>query len=259
MKPLRVNILQTINLGPPKNEAIERAMRLFDQAPPGDLFLLPELWSGGAFDYERFESEAEPLDGPLTRLFRDKAAALGAWIHMGSFIERDAGRLFNTSVLIGPDGEIQARYRKIHLFGYESKERELLTAGNEIVTVETEWGVWGLATCYDLRFPELFRRLVDRGAVLFLVAAAWPQRRLPAWRLFNQARAHENLAWLVSCNAAGSSVGMELAGHGMVVDPLGQIPLETGAGECVVSIEIDLDLAWRVRSEFPALRDRVLG
>jgi predicted amidohydrolase len=176
---------------------------------------------------------------------------------MGSLVEKEGDRLYNTSVLIGPDGEITACYRKIHLFGYQSDETRLLTPGSDVTVAELPWGICGLSTCYDLRFPELFRRMTDRGVTVFLVTSAWPMARLAAWRLFNRARAHENLAFLISCNCAGINAGRQYAGHSMIVDPWGLVAAEGGDGEDIVTSEIDPGLAAEARAEFPALADRV--
>jgi predicted amidohydrolase len=176
---------------------------------------------------------------------------------MGSLVERAADGLFNTTVFIGPDGEIIACYRKIHLFGYQSEETTLLTPGKEIVVADTPWGRAGFSTCYDLRFPELFRRMVDRGAEIFLIPSAWPLARIEAWRLFNRARAHENLAFLASCNCAGENTGKRYGGHSMIVDPWGKVLAEGGEGGEIVTAEIDTIEAERARAEFPALADRV--
>jgi predicted amidohydrolase len=187
-----------------------------------------------------------------------KAREKSCHLLMGSLVEQDQGRLFNTSVLIDPAGDVIARYRKIHLFGYQSDERDLLTRGSEVVVAETPWGRCGLATCYDLRFPELFRKMVDLGATLFLVVSAWPLVRLEAWTLFNRARAHENLAYLVSCNCAGKDAGHQYAGHSMIVDPLGNTVAEGDENQCFVSAELDPELVDRTRTDFSALHDRIL-
>lgn len=243
----------------PKAENVAGALDRVDKAPEADLILLPEIWPIGFFSFDRYHRDAEPIDGPTVTAFRDKARSRRCHIHMGSLVEREGDSFYNASVLISPAGEVIARYRKIHLFGYQSEETRLLTPGSEIVVADLPWGRCGLSTCYDLRFPELFRRMVDREAAFFLVTSAWPMARLEAWRLFNQARAHENLAYLVSCNCAGFNGGTRLAGHSMVVDPRGRIVAEGGDGADVVSAEIDPDLPARVRAEFPALTDRKLS
>jgi predicted amidohydrolase len=228
-----------------------------DQASSSDLIMLPEMWPSGFFRFDRYPVDAEPIDGPIAQTFMDKAASIRRYILMGSFVERNGDGLFNTSLLIDPRGRVAAVYRKIHLFGYQSSERDLLTRGTDVVVTETPWGKAGLATCYDLRFPEQFRKMVDLGAVFFLVVSAWPAVRLEPWVLFNRVRALENLAFLISSNCAGSDAGSLYAGHSMVVDPLGNILAQGGNEECMISVEIDIDQVASVRKEFSALHDRV--
>lgn len=241
-----------------KAENIEYALARLDQTPAVDLILLPEIWPCGFFAFDRYAADSEPLDGPIVTAFRQKARERRCHMVMGSLVEREGDRLFNTTVFIGPGGDIIARYRKIHLFGYQSDETRLLTPGQEIVVADTPWGRAGFATCYDLRFPELFRCMVDRGAEIFLIPSAWPLARIEAWRLFNRARAHENLAFLVSCNCAGENLGKRYGGHSMVVDPWGKVLAEGGERGETVTAEIDIREAARARAEFPALADRVL-
>ena len=176
---------------------------------------------------------------------------------MGSFVEKDGADLFNTSVLLDPQGGIVAKYRKIHLFGYQSEERRLLKAGKGPAVADLPWGKGGISTCYDLRFPELFRKMLDQGTTFFMIPSAWPHERLEPWTLFNRVRAHENLSYLFSCNGVGVNAGTKLAGHSMIVDPLGKVIAEGGEGECFVSAEIDPLLVEAVRKEFSALDDRV--
>jgi predicted amidohydrolase len=240
-----------------KEENVTRALLLLDKAPDSDLILLPEIWPSGFFAFDRYRAASEPLDGPTVAAFQIRARQRGCHILMGSFVERDDNGLYNTTVLLGPQGDVLARYRKIHLFGFESEEKSLLNPGKDVVVVDVPWGKTGLSTCYDLRFPEFYRRMLELGARFFLVASAWPDARLEAWRLFNRARAHENLAYLVSCNCAGVNRGKQYAGHSMIVDPLGRIVAEAGESECVVHTEIDPGLAESVRQEFSFLNDRV--
>ena len=211
-----------------KAEMTVHALALVDQASSSDLILLPEMWPTGFFRFERYPIEAEPIDGPVVQAFREKAAAIGRHILMGSFVERNTEGLFNTSLLIDAQGRVSAVYRKIHLFGYQSSERDLLTPGTAVVVTDTPWGKAGLATCYDLRFPEQFRKMVDLGAVLFLVVSAWPAVRLEPWVLFNRVRAMENQAFLISSNCAGVDAGSRLRGSQHDCRPVGKRP---GPGE----------------------------
>ena len=156
-------------------ERRERVAGLVRAQAGADLVVLPELWPQGGFAYDRWEALAEPTVGPSLQALSSAAADLGAMVHMGSFVERDdTGRMFNTSVLLGPDGSVLAAYRKIHLFGFGEGEPKLMTPGTEIVVHD---GL-GIATCYDLRFPEMFRGLLDGGALALVMASAWPAKRI---------------------------------------------------------------------------------
>jgi predicted amidohydrolase len=255
---MRVTSIQLAIQDRSKMDTLAYVLRLLDKTPKSDLILLPEIWPTGYFSFSRYEKEAETIDGETVQALRKKAKELSTYIFMGSFVEKDGDALFNTSVMLNPAGEIIAKYRKIHLFGYQSDERKLLKAGTDIPVVSLPWGKTGFSTCYDLRFPELYRKLVDNGAEFFLITSAWPERRLNAWRLFNQSRAHENLAFLFSCNCAGVNEGATYAGHSMFVNPLGEIIAEAGNSEEILSAEFDPALVHQVRKDFTALRDRVL-
>jgi len=254
---MRVTSVQLEIKDQPKEEAVQSALKLLDDIPESDLVLLPELWPSGYFSFDRYQKESEPINGPTVAAFQEKAAAMKSYLLMGSLVEREEDNLFNTAVLLSPEGQIAATYRKIHLFGYKSDERRLLKPGNRLGLGETPWGTIGMTTCYDLRFPELYRKMMDNGALFFLIPSAWPLSRLDAWRLFNRARAHENFVYLMSCNCAGSNGGIPYAGHSMIVDPLGKVIAEGGEDGCLVTAEIDPDLVHETRKDFSALDDRI--
>ncbi|WP_424892979.1 carbon-nitrogen family hydrolase [Streptomyces sp. XH2] len=276
---MRASLIQ-INVDPaePVAERRDRAAALVREQAGSDLVVLPELWHVGAFAFESFAVEAEPLDGPTVRAMSAAALDAGVWLHAGSIVERDAdgadeaegtggvsgvgragGALYNTSLVFSPGGELVRTYRKIHRFGFDKGEAVTMAAGTEPVTVALPGAVAGLATCYDLRFPELFRDLVDRGARMFVVPAGWPERRRAHWSLLARARAVENQAYVLACGTAGTHAGVEQAGHSVVVDPWGDVVGEAGGGEEVLSVELDLARVDRIREDFPALKDRVLG
>lgn len=240
-----------------KEKALEHVLHLLEASPPSDLILLPEMWTCGYFSFDRYQRDSESLDGPVVRALREKASELSAYLLMGSIVEREEQDLFNTTLLLDPRGQAISKYRKIHLFGYHSEERRLLKPGREVAVATTPWGKAGLSTCYDLRFPEFYRKMVDEGATFFLVVSAWPKVRQEAWTLFNRARAHENLAYLFSCNCAGMDGGSQYAGHSMFVDPMGEVIAEGGDGECIVTADVDMAGVEIVRKEFSALNDRV--
>ncbi|MBQ1096226.1 carbon-nitrogen family hydrolase [Streptomyces sp. b94] len=237
-----------------------RAAALVRDQAGADLVVLPELWTTGAFAFEEFGSQAEPLEGPTYEAMAKAAGEAGVWLHAGSVPERGSdGQLYNTSLVFSPSGDLAASYRKIHRFGFDKGEAVLMGAGREPVTVRLPDTTLGVATCYDLRFPELFRSLVDAGAETLVVPAGWPERRRSHWTLLAQARAVENQAFVLACGTAGTHAGVPQAGHSIVVDPWGEVLAEAGADEEVLTVEFDPAKVARTREQFPALKDRVLG
>ncbi|MFF4323446.1 nitrilase-related carbon-nitrogen hydrolase [Streptomyces sp. NPDC001568] len=237
-----------------------RAVRTIVRRAGDDLVVLPELWTAGAWAHDTWDRDAEGLDGPTVALMARAARAAGVWLHAGSILERGRdGTLYNTALVFDRDGELRGHYRKIHRYGFDSGEAVLLGAGDAATTLPTDFGTLGLAICYDLRFPELFRALVDAGAELIVVPAAWPAGRLEHLRLFARTRAVEEQVFLLTCVAAGEHGGVRQAGHSMAVHPWGGVLAEGGSGEQVVTAELDTSEVGRVRKELPVLRDRVLG
>lgn len=236
---------------------VTRTLGLVDAAAPDlDMLILPELWHVGAFDVSAAREHAQPLDGPLVGALSALAGEHGIWLHGGSFSElADDGQHYNTSVLFAPDGELVASYRKIHLFGFEGGETVLMSSGDELVIVETPLGPTGLATCYDLRFPELFRALTDGGATAVLLTSGWPTPRIEHWDVLTRARAIENQAWMIACNEVGLQPGIELGGHSVVVDPKGDVVAQGGSGAEILVVEVDPDASQQWRDQFPVLLD----
>lgn len=241
-----------------KSQRIDHAETLLDQVRDADLVVLPEIWNIGYFSFDLYDKESEPIDGETFQRMSVKAREHGFFLHLGSFVEKHDNKLYNTSLLIDPGGKRIACYRKIHLYGYGSKESQILVRGNEVVVVETDLGKMGMSTCYDLRFPELFRAMLNKGAELFLVASGWPYPRLEHWIMFNRIRAIENLTFLVSSNCVGINRGVRFCGHSMIVDPWGVILTSGGDEECILKAEMDINKVHIVRREFPAVSDRVL-
>ena len=270
---MKVSVIQ---LGYDDHETVEertaRVVALVEAQAGHDLVVLPELWPAGGFDYRHWDERAETVDGPVATALSAVAARAGVTLHGGSIIERaqasdrlgpgDRGR-WNTSLVFGPDGDLVATYRKIHRFGFGEGEPALLDAGAELVVVDVpvaEGGVVkvGLSTCYDLRFPELYRRLLDLGSEVLVVPAAWPMRRVAHWTLLGQARAIENQCVVVACNTAGTHARHEMGGQSQVVDATGKVLASAGADEQVISIDIDIAAISTWRHDFPVLPDRRL-
>ncbi len=241
----------------PVSDRVTRTLGLIDRtAPDVDVIVLPELWHVGAFDVDAARLHAQPIDGPLVQAMAVLAGEHHVWLHGGSFCEvAEDGSHYNTSVLFGPDGTLVASYRKIHLFGFEGGETVLMSGGDELVVVDTPLGPTGLATCYDMRFPELFRALTEGAATAILLTSGWPDVRIEHWDVLTRARAIENQVWFIACNEVGTQVDVTLGGHSVVVDPKGQVVAQAGTSEEVLVVEIDPDASIAWRQEFPVLKD----
>ena len=253
-----------VQLAVDSNEAvadrISRGLWMADQAAQAaDVVVLPELWPAGAFDLEASVEHAEPINGPLVKALSKIASKQNVWLHGGSFVEvDDTGRHFNTSVAFGPDGSFAAIYRKIHLFGFDSGEAAVLEGGQDIVVVNSPLGRTGLSTCYDLRFPELFREQMSRAAQAMVMCSGWPTSRIARWTVLATARAIENQTWFVGCNAVGTNGGVKMGGESLIVDPWGEVVVQADDTEQILYADIDPNYPDQVRADFPVLRDRVL-
>jgi predicted amidohydrolase len=247
-----VLVQEASSLDPAENRA-----RLSAVVPDGtDLVVLPEAF---ARDFGEPGSDlsphAEPLDGPFVSEVERVAAEKGTTVVAGMFESTGGGAPYNTVVV---RGRARLDYRKIHLydsFGYQ--ESAVLAAGPiEPATFDLDGTTVGLMTCYDLRFPELARRLVDAGAEVILVPSAWVAgpRKVEHWTTLLRARAIENTVFVVGAGQPGP----RYTGHSLVVDPLGDVLVEGGDDAEVLSVELDLDAVAGARRTNPSLANRRL-
>jgi deaminated glutathione amidase len=252
-----------------KERNIATADRLVrDAAADGaDLIVLPEKFNvlGEHDDYVR---GAETLDGPTITWARDVARELGIDLVAGSIVERREGRekLGNTSVHVGPDGELRAVYRKIHMFdvmvgGIEYRESASEEPGDEIVVSDAGGIPLGLTVCYDLRFPELFRILAIRGARVITLPSAFTKVTGQAhWEILIRARAIENQAFVVAADQIGTHPpDKESFGGSMIVDPWGEVLARAPDDECFIAANLDFARQDEVRDKLPSLANRVAG
>ena len=254
---------------PGRNLALADALVRDAAADGATLIVLPEKFNllGVEADMER---GAEPLDGPTVGWARRTARELGVDLVAGSFAERRPGRekLSNTCVHVGPDGEVAAAYRKIHMFdvvvgGIEYRESATEEPGDEIALSRLADGTeLGLTVCYDLRFPELFRILAIRGARVIALPAAFTKVTGRAhWEVLVRARAIENQAFVVAANQCGTHPpgDKESFGGSLIVDPWGEVLARAGDEPGFVAADLDLARQDEVREQLPSLANRVPG
>jgi deaminated glutathione amidase len=253
-----------------KARNVENAERLVRAAAAAgaELAVLPEKWNLLG-DSAVMLQGAEPLDGPTLSAARSWARELGIHLVAGSIPERgeDPDKSFNTSTLIGPDGELEARYRKIHMFdvdvgGVEYRESEHEEPGDEIVTAELGGALGGvtlgMSVCYDLRFPELYRILAVRGARVITVPSAFTlETGRDHWDVLLRARAIENQAFVVAPNQIGEAPPHYRSyGRSAILDPWGVVLAQAPDEPCFIAADLDLERQDQVRSALPSLANR---
>ncbi|MCE9666287.1 carbon-nitrogen hydrolase family protein [Myxococcus stipitatus] len=252
-----------------KAHNVEAATRLVRRAAElgARLVGLPENFSWMGPEPER-PAAAETLEGPTLSRMAQLARELRVTLLAGSVLEAGApgGRLYNTSVLFGPDGARLATYRKMHLFdvdvgdGATYQESAAVAPGTEVVAAQTEVGRLGLSVCYDVRFPELYRRLSRDGATLLAVPAAFTlMTGKDHWEVLLRARAIENQAYVLAPAQGGRhSANRQTYGHSMVVDPWGLVTARASEGEGLAVAPVDPEMQARVRRNLPCLQHRRL-
>ena len=249
-----------------KSENLATATRLAEEAAErgANLAALPELFNCLG-DPEKIVAEAEPIPGPTSQAMSELAARLKITLVAGSIAERaSSGEVFNSSLVFAPDGRQLACYRKIHLFdidipgGVSFQESKFISPGNHLRVTETPIGRVGQATCYDLRFPELFRSLVDRQADLFVVPAAFTLATgRDHWATLVRARAIENQSFVIAPNQFGRhTTTMNSLGRSLIVDPWGTVLATAPDGEGVITAAIQRAHQSEIRAALPALRHR---
>jgi predicted amidohydrolase len=263
---LHVAVAQ-MNSGADKDANIASALELVDRAAAAGarLVTLPEVWAYLGPD-EGNRPSAEPIPGPITEHLAQRAQRHGIYIHGGSILEVAGGDpgMYNTAFVIDPNGDLIAKYRKIHMFdvdlaGDESyRESATVTPGDEIVVTEIDGIPVGLATCYDLRFPELFRILVLRGAKVIVLPAAFTMTTgKDHWATLIRARAIENQVYMIATAQWGMHPpGNWCYGRSMIADPWGTVVATAADGVGVASAVIQPSRVEAVRRQVPSLSNR---
>lgn len=251
---LRFALVQ-FSSGPDKNGNLTRALNIIKELPDGvDMAVFPEYMMGypdGDLMPEFVSKLAEPVDGQFITSLREAARRKGIWL-LVNFFERGKEKPRNVDVIINRNGDVAARYAKIHLFDvYGYRESDIFEHGRDVVTFDFEGLKVGVATCFDVRFPELFRRMAIEGAKAFLLPSAWyagPAKE-EQWLLMGRARAHENVAFMI---AVGNSA-RPFIGRSYVADPYGIIRMDLGSGEKVGLFDLDEEEVERARKTLPLL------
>ena len=264
---LRVAAVQ-MNSRDDKAANVETALALIDRAAASGarLVALPEVWTYLGPEAGN-RANAEPVPGPTLDRLAERARRHGIYLHAGSIYEAEPGdpRLYNTTVVIDPDGTLIARYRKLHMFDVvldgvaTYQESATVSPGDEIVVVDVDGVQVGLAICYDLRFPELFRILALRGAEVIVLPAAFTLTTgKDHWEVLIRARAIENGVFMIAPGQFGQHPpGNWCYGRSLIVDPWGTVLATAPDAETVVTADLDRDLLRKVRRQVPSLANRM--
>lgn len=217
------------------------------------LLVLPELWSTG-YALEQSKDLASVLNtGMFVQM--GTAAQQNKVSIVGSILEKRGQEVANSAPFFAPNGRILGVYRKLHLFRLMDEDK-WLQPGTSPLAMDLPWGNTALAICYDLRFPELFRRYAVEGARVMVIPAEWPLERIEHWRALLRARAIENQCFIVACNAAGETGDTVFGGHSMIIDPWGKTVLEGGEAPMLLTAEIEMDMVDDIRRRIPIFEDR---
>ncbi len=258
---MRIALLQMdVAIGEPEvNRA--RALQMMEEAVNGpekpDVLVLPEMWNTG-YALEIIGDIADREEEPTSGVMSAFARSHGVNVLAGSIANVPAdrgGAVRNTALLFNREGRRTADYSKLHLFRLMDEEK-FLEEGDRVGTAVLDGESVGLMICYDIRFPELSRKLALSGAKVLFVPAEWPMPRLHHWRTLLMARAIENQMYVVACNRVGTSRGTEFFGHSMIISPWGEVLAEGGEEEAILTASLDLDEVPRVRSTIPVFEDR---
>lgn len=255
MAKLTVSLAQMrIALGDVKRNLAQMEKLAAEAARRGShLLVLPEFWSTG-YALPQSRELADQLNSGIFLQLSNIATQQKISI-VGSVLEKRGLEVANSAPFFAPNGRMVGVYRKVHLFRL-MKEDQYLQPGSSPLVMDLPWGKTGLAICYDLRFPELFRRYALEGARIVIVPAEWPQERIEHWRVLLQARAIENQIYVIATNTCGEIGDTVFGGHSMIVDPWGKILTEASDEPNLMTAEIDLDRVDHVRERIPVFEDR---
>jgi len=248
-----------------KDENLETAARLIHEAAAGGakVVCLPEIWNS-PYDVRRFAAYAEPADGPSAELLSDVARRHEIFLVGGSIPEADGGKLYNTALVFDPSGACVAKHRKVHLFdvdvagGIRFRESDIFAPGDHAggTVFDADFGKVGLAVCFDVRFPEMFRKMADAGAHLVFLPAAFSMTTGSAhWDILIKSRALDNQIFVAACSPARNTAASYIAwGHSCVATPWGEYCAAADARETILYATVDRAYMDKIRAEIPLRR-----
>lgn len=251
-----------------KKANLKQISEMIDEAASkrAQFVCLPEMANYIGVGDGPFENAEDVPGGETSALYAEKAKKHGIWIHGGSITEKIPGdnkHVYNTTIVVNPKGEFVAKYRKIHLYdidvkdGVSFKESDSIKAGDEIVTFNSDFGPMGLAICYDIRFPEIFRILTLRGAKLIFNPAEFNLfTGKDHWESLIRARAIENVCYMVAPGQFGPKKTFHTYGRSIIVDPWGNVIAKASDRACVVTAEIDMSYVDTMRAQLPCIKNR---
>ena len=248
-----------------KEESRQTVRRYVTEAASNgaDVIALPEMWDC-PYSNDYFREYAETADGETLKFMSDLAAELGVYLIGGSISEIDDDKVYNTAFCFDREGRMIGRHRKTHLFdidvegGIRFMESDTLTAGDSATVIDTEFGKIGVAICYDVRFPELFRRMTLDGARMVILPAAFNMTTGPAhWDITMRARALDNQIFFAANSPARDEEGIYVAyGNSCIVSPWGDFIAHADEKECILYADIDFDYEDSIRNQLPLLKHR---
>lgn len=251
-------IQMDIQIGEPDTNEAHLMMQLnraiLEAGSKPDVILFPEMWNTG-YALDRIHDLADHSGDRTKQLLSSFAKQHQVNIIAGSVADRREEEVYNTIYVFDRAGNLVADYSKIHLFRLMDEHLHL-ASGDQLGKFSLDDIQAGMMICYDIRFPELSRKLALDGAQIIFVPAEWPHPRLHHWRTLLMARAIENQAYVVACNRVGTSGTTAFFGHSLVIDPWGEILAEGNESEQIIYAEIDLNLVGEVRSRIPVFADR---
>ncbi|MBQ6098880.1 MAG: carbon-nitrogen hydrolase family protein [Methanobrevibacter sp.] len=255
-----------MNVVDDKDENLKKASSMISKSVNGnaDLIVLPEMFNCPYSNDKFIEYQEDETDSKTLNLISQLADKNNVYILAGSIPEKENEKLFNTSYLFNRNGEIIAKHRKMHLFDIDVKDKitfkesDVLTAGDDFTIAQTEFGKIGIGICYDIRFPELARVMVENGALILFYPGAFNMTTGPAhWELLFRSRALDNQVFCVGvAPALNKNASYHSYGHSIIANPWGEIIAEADLKEELTISEIDLSEIKKIREELPLLKNK---